>query len=128
MLDYDKLIQIAQEGEIEPIEANLSDLQGSDLSILPEGITLNIFESDFPETQLWRESNSLVAEITEHIYTKYWWHKYHASVFADAMERAVMRLQSEGHPLSDAKKESDNEFTFSFDGSLHFLKQPHHKV
>jgi len=40
MLDYDELIQIAQEREIEPIEANLSDLQGSDLSILPEGITL----------------------------------------------------------------------------------------
>ncbi|EXY88706.1 hypothetical protein M125_4653, partial [Bacteroides fragilis str. 3998T(B)3] len=39
-------------------------------------------------------------EITleEHIYTKYWFHKYHASVFAEAMIKAVKRLATEGFP------------------------------
>lgn len=108
MLDYDELKQLAQEGDVEPIETSLSDLHGSDLSMLPEGIPLTIFESDFPETLIWREGDAIIAEITEHIYTKYWWHKYHASVFAEAMERAVRRLQYEGHPLSDASIESDD--------------------
>lgn len=109
MLDYDELKQLAQEGGFEPIEASLSDLHDCDLSMLPEGIALAIFESDFPETLIWREGDSVIAEITEHIYTKYWWHKYHASVFAEAMERAIRRLQYEGHPLSNASIESDDD-------------------
>ena len=41
-----------------------------------------VYES---ETAIWREGDSLFIEITEHIYTKFWWHKYHAMVFAEAM-------------------------------------------
>ena len=33
-----------------------------------------------------------LAEITEHIYTKFWTDKYHAMVFAQAVVRAVKRL------------------------------------
>ena len=109
MLDCDELKQLVQEGIDEPIEASLDDLQNCDLSILPEGITLSVFESDFPEALIWRESESIVAEITEHIYSKYWWHKYHARVFADAMGRAVKRLEHEGHPISEATIESDED-------------------
>jgi len=112
MLDYDELKQLAQKGDVEEIETSLSDLHDSDLSMLPEGIVLIIFESDFPETLIWREDDSIIAEITEHIYTKYWWHKYHASVFAEAMERAVRRLHNEGHPLSDSSIESDDVHIF----------------
>ncbi len=71
MLDYDELKEIASEGDIEPVETCLDDLRGSDLSMLPEGISLAIYESDFPETLLWLEGDSIIAEITEHIYTKY---------------------------------------------------------
>lgn len=109
MLDYDELKQLVQENIDEPIEASLDEVQGSDLSILPEGITLSVFESDFPETLIWREGESIVTEITEHIYLKYWWHKYNARIFADAMERAVKRLEHEGHPISDATIESDED-------------------
>ena len=109
MLDYDELKQLVKEGIDEPIEASLHDLQDSDLSMLPEGIALSFFESEFPEATIWREGESIVTEITEHIYSKYWWHKYHARVFADAMERAARRLEHEGHPLSDESIESDDD-------------------
>lgn len=109
MLDYAQLKQLAQEGDVEPIEISLSDLDDVDFSMLPEGIELFIFESDFPETEILREGDFIIAKITEHIYTKYWWHKYHASVFAEAMVRAVRRLQYEGHPLSDTSLESDDD-------------------
>jgi len=109
MLDYSELKQYAKECDGEPFEANKSDLISSDLSKLPEGISLQIFESEFPETLFWREGELLIAELTEHIYSKYWWHKYHARVFADAMVRAVKRLQYEGHPIHDASIESDED-------------------
>lgn len=108
-LDYEELQMLAGEMDNEPIEICLGDLYDSDLARIPEGINLLIIESGFPETCLWREGNSIVAEITEHIYTKYWWHKYHATVFAGAMQRAVRRLQNEGHPLSNASIESDDD-------------------
>jgi hypothetical protein len=42
------------------------------------------FESDFPETTIRQEVDSHVIEINQHIYTKLWWHKSHAMVFAEA--------------------------------------------
>lgn len=122
MLDYDKLKQIALEEDTEPVETCLDDLKGSDLSMLPEGIILTIFESNFPETLLWREGDLIIAEITDHIYTKYWWHKYHARVFAEAMERAVRRLQYEGNPLSEAKIESEDDVHIFFRFNLTLSK------
>ena len=109
MLDYDELEFLTGVEDNEPIEIYLSDLHENDLSRLPEGVILLIIESNFPETLIWREGDSIVAEVTEHIYTKYWWHKYHASVFAEAMERAVRRLQNEGHPLSNARLDLDDD-------------------
>ncbi|MDX8551907.1 hypothetical protein KHC33_04260 [Methanospirillum sp. J.3.6.1-F.2.7.3] len=114
MLDYGELQQMALEGDNEALETNLNELKHSDLSILPEGISLLIFESNFPETILFREGYVIIADITEHIYSKYWWHKYHARVFVDAMERAVTRLQIEGNPLSDPTIESDEDVHIFF--------------
>jgi len=96
MLDFQELLD---ENPDEPVEVSTSDLLDSDLSSLPDELTLLVFESDYPETQIWREGANLVAEISEHIYTKYWWHKYHASFFAEAMKRAVLRLAAEGDPI-----------------------------
>jgi len=63
MLDYDDLNQYAGEGKDEPVEASKADLEGGDLSLLPEGIHLQVLESDFPETLLWREGETVVAEL-----------------------------------------------------------------
>lgn len=109
MLDYDELKKLAKQGDVEPVETTLNELYDSDLTKLPEGIALSIFESDFPETLLWCEGDVIVCEITEHIYTKYWWHKYHAHVFAEAMERAVRRLRHQGHPFKEHSLDSDDD-------------------
>lgn len=93
----------------EPEEISLHELRSRDLSQLKDGETLWIMESEFPETTISRNGAGLMIEITEHIYTKYWTHKYHAMVFAEAVVRAVKRLGVEGHPLSDAAIENDDE-------------------
>jgi len=94
--------------EDEPLEIGLQELASIDLSQLKDGETLLVMESEFPETSISRESSVVIAEITEHIYTKYWIHKYHAMVFAEAVVRAVTRLGVEGHPLSGATIENDD--------------------
>ncbi|MGO9137275.1 MAG: hypothetical protein ACLP9S_04740 [Syntrophales bacterium] len=109
MLDIKYLKEISNESEPEPIEVSLSELDGTVFKNIPEGISLNIFENDFPETCFGIEKGKVIVEITKHIYSKYWWHKYHASVFADAMIRAVIRLQSENHPFREATIESDED-------------------
>lgn len=93
----------------EPLEVSLAELLRMNLAKLRRDEVLTMFESDFPETAIWREGDSLVIEITEHIYTKFWWHKYHAMVFAEAMARATKRLASEGNPFSLAEIENDDE-------------------
>jgi hypothetical protein len=93
----------------EPLEVSLAELRRMNLAKLRRDEVLSIFESDFPETTIWREGDSLVIEITEHIYTKFWWHKYHAMVFAEAMTRATKRLATEGNPFSLAEIENDDE-------------------
>src|SRR6266511_18831 len=93
----------------EPIETSLAELRQTDLAKLNRGKVLWVCESEFPEAYISRDGDQLVVEITEHIYTKFWWHKYHAMVFAEAMLRAVKRLAAEGHPLSDASIENDDE-------------------
>ena len=51
----------------------------------------------------------MAIQIEEHIYTKYWWHKFHGAVFAEALIRAVKRLQQEGYPLRDPELESQDD-------------------
>lgn len=109
MIDIKYLKEIAKESDPEPAEVSLSELDGTDFKKIPTNVYINIFENDFPETSFWRKKDKLIIEITEHIYSKYWWHKYHASVFADAMIRAIKRLKIEGHPFRESTIESDED-------------------
>ncbi len=95
--------------ETEPIETTLNDLKATDLARLKSDHSLQIFESDFPETLISRHGKRLNCELREHIYTKYWTHKFHAMVFAEAMVRSVRRFMSEGQPLSRPTIENDDE-------------------
>ncbi|MEZ5328457.1 MAG: hypothetical protein R3F19_25725 [Verrucomicrobiales bacterium] len=95
--------------ENEPIEIGLHELAGRDFSQLSEEDTLWILDSDFPEANITRQGDVVIGEVTEHIYTKFWIHKYHAMVFAEAVVRAVKRLGVEGHPLSMPSIENDDE-------------------
>lgn len=79
-----------------------------DLPNLPEDIRIWIMDNDFPETTVWREGDVTVCEIREHIYTKFWQHKFSAYTFAEAMERAVIRLTNEGHPFRNPSRDDED--------------------
>ena len=93
----------------EPSDTSLAELKTINFARLPREHALQISESDFPDCLITRKGKVLNCQISEHIYTKYWTHKFHAMVFAEAMVRAVRRFMSEGHPLSDPGIENDDE-------------------
>src|SRR5256885_73313 len=98
MLNFDEMKQAIAAGEGDDFEANKADLAGTNSFVeMPEGSAVSVSDNYFPEARLWREKDSLVVEITEHIYTKYWEHRWHGRVYADAMIRAVKRFIAEGH-------------------------------
>lgn len=65
-----------------------------------------------PATTVWRENQVLVCEIQEHLYTKFWEHKFSAYAFAEAMERAVRRLAHEGHSSAEPSRDDEDVHIF----------------
>lgn len=96
-----------RESDGEPI--GLEELKDLNLSELPEDVLVRVMDNYFPETTLRRDGESLVCTSEEHLYTKYWEHKFSAYAFADAMLRAVRRLAHEGHPLSEPSRDDDDD-------------------
>jgi len=96
--------------ENEPI--NIEALTQLDLAAMPEDVTVPVMDNYFPATRIRREGDSLMCEIEEHLYTKYWEHKFSAYAFSEAMERAVTRLMHEGHPLSDPSRDAEDVHIF----------------
>jgi hypothetical protein len=93
----------------EPLEVDLATLGRRNLNELPDHLALHVLDNNFPECTIWREGRELVIQVEEHIYTKYWEHKFHGRVFADAMVRAVLRLGGEGHPVGNPQIDSDDD-------------------
>ena len=93
----------------EPLEVDLATLGRKNLKGLPDHLALHVLDNNFPECTIWREGPELVIQVEEHIYTKYWEHKFHGRVFADAMVRAVLRLGGEGHPVGNPQIDSDDD-------------------
>ncbi len=87
----------------------LAELKGLDLAAMPDDVRIPLLDDYFPETTVWRDGESIICEIQEHLYTKYWEHKFSAYAFADAMLRAVRRLAHEGHPLSQPSRDNDDD-------------------
>jgi len=79
---------------------------------MPQDIQILVMDDYFPETTVWREGDFLICEIQEHLYTKYWQHKFSAYAFAEAMERAVLRLAHEGHPFADPVRDDEDVHIF----------------
>lgn len=90
----------------EPIR--VAELTRVDLENMPEDVCISIFDNYFPETTIRRSGDRLICEIQEHLYTKYWEHKFSAYAFAEAMERAVRRLGHEGHSFAEPSREDDD--------------------
>jgi hypothetical protein len=91
--------------DVEPI--GVEELKGLDLQNMPEDARVFVIDNYFPEATIKRKGKHLICEIQEHLYTKYWEHKFSAYAFAEAMERAVRRLAHEGHPF--ARPSCDDE-------------------
>jgi len=83
----------------EPI--GIAELKPLNLGDMPEDVHISVMDNYFPETTVSRDGELLICEIQEHLYTKYWDHKFSAYAFAEAMEHAVRRLAHEGHPLAN---------------------------
>ncbi|MBS1814657.1 MAG: hypothetical protein JSS87_07260 [Acidobacteria bacterium] len=83
-----------------------------DLAQMPEDVTLWVLDNFFPETRIRREDDTLICEIEEHLYTKYWEHKFSAYAFSEAMERAVTRLMHEGHPFASPSRDAEDVHIF----------------
>ncbi|MGP8214844.1 MAG: hypothetical protein ACLQQ4_04710 [Bacteroidia bacterium] len=93
-------------------EISFSELSSLDLTDIDEGVSYHIFENNFPECSITRVGDELLIRIEEPFYTKYWYHKYHASVFADAMLKAIKRLRIEGAPFSGEEMDDEDEVHF----------------
>jgi hypothetical protein len=90
----------------------IAELKQLGLREIPEDIRLWVMDNYFPETTVWRDGDILICEIQEHLYTKYWEHKFSAYAFAEAMERAVLRLAHEGHPLANPSRNDEDVHIF----------------
>lgn len=80
-----------------------------DLAGMPEEVVIEVFDDYFPNASIARIGPTLAITIEEHIYTKFWQHKYHAKFFAEALVRAAKRLEVEGHPFSSASVDNSDE-------------------
>jgi hypothetical protein len=96
--------------DAEPI--GIEELRRLNLREMPEDIRVWVMDDYFPETTVWREAEFLICEIEEHLYTKYWEHKFSAYAFAEAMERAIRRLAHEGHPLANPSRDDEDVHIF----------------
>src|SRR5437667_4409081 len=94
----------------EPI--GIDELKGLDLGGMPEDVVVQVMDNYFPETTIRREGGTLICDIEERLYTKYWEHKFSAYAFAEAMERAVRRLAREGHPLLNPAVDDEDVHIF----------------
>jgi len=92
-----------RDGDGDPIR--IEEFKGLDLQRLPEDIAVRVMDDYFPDTTITRDGDLLICAIEEHLYTKYWQHKFSAYAFAEAMERAVKRLTHEGHPFSNPSRD-----------------------
>lgn len=90
----------------------IEELKRLDLRHLPEDVVVRVMDNYFPDTAIRREGEILLCEIEEHLYTKYWEHKFSAYAFAEAMERAVRRLAQEGHPLANPSRDAEDVHIF----------------
>src|ERR1035438_7016554 len=91
---------------------NIEALKALDLAGMPDDVAVRVVDNSFPDTTLRREGDSLVCEIEEHLYTKYWEHKFSAYAFSEAMERAVRRLAYEGLPFADPSRDDEDVHIF----------------
>lgn len=98
--------------DAEPDPIRVAELVRLDLASMPPDASVWIMDDNLPEVRIQRVGDRLVLAFEEHLYTKYWQHKYSAYAFSAAMERAVRRLADEGHPLSEPSVDDEDVHIF----------------
>lgn len=88
---------------------SILELASVDFSLMPTDASIWLMDDNFPDVIISSDGTMLTCQITEHIYSKFWRHKFSASAFSGAMMRAVRRLANEGHPLNSPTIESDDD-------------------
>ncbi len=96
----------------DPDPIRLSEFESLDLSTMPDDVQVRLLDDYFPDASLARSGNQLMCRIEDHMYTKYWQHKYSAYAFAEAMERAIIRLSREGHPFTNPERDDSDVHIF----------------
>jgi hypothetical protein len=96
--------------EQDPIR--ISELESLVLAEMPDNARVCVMDDNFPETTITREGKTLVCHIEDHIYTKFWVHKFSAYAFSNAMERAIRRMSNEGHFFSNQSVDDDDVHIF----------------
>jgi hypothetical protein len=94
----------------EPI--GIEELKRLDRRQMPEDVRIWVMDNYFPEVSVRRDGKTLICEIQEHLYTKYWEHKFSAYAFAEAMERAARRFACEGHPITNPSRYDEDVHIF----------------
>lgn len=96
--------------DTEPIRTD--EVKGLVLHKMPDDVRIWVMDDYFPETFIEREGDTLICHIQEHLYTKFWEHKFSAYAFAEAMERAVRRLANEGNPFANPVRDDEDVHIF----------------
>jgi hypothetical protein len=91
---------------------SITELESLPLSEMPEGVLIWVIDDFFPETRIARVGDVLVCHIEDHIYTKFWEHKFSAYAFSNAMVRAVRRLAHEGQPFANPTCDDEDVHVF----------------
>jgi hypothetical protein len=99
-----------REDDGDPI--GIEEFKRLNLADMPDDIAVHLMDNYFPDTTITRSGEFVLCEIEEHLYTKYWEHKFSAYAFAEAMERAIKRLAYEGHPFSNPERDDDDVHIF----------------
>lgn len=96
--------------EVEPI--GIVELGKLPLAEMPDDARVRVMDDYFPDASIKREGDVLVCEIEDHMYTKFWEHKFSAYAFSRAMERAVRRMIHEGAPVSNPTVDDEDVHIF----------------
>lgn len=86
------------------VEVQIDDLKGFNISSIPDGFFLSLIEEniiDFEGASSSKDGYAGTAFIETHIYRKYWYYKFGASQYVNAMKKAI-----------EIRKESDKDAEF----------------
>src|SRR4030042_2972985 len=94
------------------IDIEVEDLKGFNIGSIPEGFLLHLFDGDYEWFISHNDEHVGIAENGNHIYRKYWDHKFGALEYVNAMEKAVKLRNKTNKDVGDSDIEDDGAHIF----------------